>query len=40
MREELPYFVTDQNNRMKVEAVMEGRQDAIGAGEETQTLGA
>jgi len=39
MREELPYFITDPANRMKVEAIMEGRADALEA-EETKQLSA
>ena len=39
LREELPYFITDPSNRMKVEAIMEGRQGALGA-EEHQRLNA
>jgi len=39
LREELPYFITDPSNRMKVEAIMEGRQDALAA-EEHQRLNA
>ena len=39
MREELPYFITDPSNRMKVEAIMEGRADALEA-EETKQLSA
>lgn len=38
MREELPYFITDPTNRMKVEAIMEGRTDAHLETEETQQL--
>ena len=38
LKEEIPYFITDTSNRMKVEAIMEGRnQEAI---EETQQLSA
>ena len=38
MIKELPVFVTDPNNRAKVEALLEGRKrDAIGH-EETKTL--
>lgn len=38
MLKELPVFVTDPNNRAKVEALLEGRKrDAIGH-EETKTL--
>ena len=38
LKEEIPYFITDTSNRMKVEAIMEGRnQDVI---EETQQLSA
>jgi hypothetical protein len=41
LREEIPYFVTDTSNRMKVEAIMEGRaQEAVEGTEETQQLGA
>lgn len=40
MREELPYFITDPTNRMKVEAIMEGRSDAHLETEETQQLAA
>ena len=41
LREEIPYFVTDTSNRMKVEAIMEGRaQEAVEGSEETQQLGA
>jgi hypothetical protein len=28
LKEELPYFVTDPNNRIKVEAIIQGRSDA------------
>ena len=35
MREELPVFITDPTNRMKVEAIMDGRADALDA-EETK----
>jgi hypothetical protein len=37
LREELPYFITDPSNRMKVEAIMEGRQEQLNA-EETVKL--
>lgn len=41
LREEIPYFVTDTSNRMKVEAIMEGRaQEAVEGTEETQQLAA
>jgi hypothetical protein len=40
MREELPYFITDPTNRMKVEAIMNGRSDAHLETEETQQLAA
>ena len=40
MREELPYFITDPTNRMKVEAIMEGRSNAHLETEETQQLAA
>jgi len=40
MREELPFFITDPSNRMKVEALMEGRNDAALDQEETQQLSA
>jgi hypothetical protein len=40
MREELPYFITDPTNRMKVEAIMEGRSDAHLETEATQQLAA
>lgn len=37
LREEIPYFVTDTSNRMKVEAIMEGRAaEAVEGSEETQ----
>lgn len=39
LREELPYFITDPSNRMKVEAIMEGRQEQLVA-EETHKLAA
>lgn len=39
LREELPYFITDPSNRMKVEAIMEGRQEQLAA-EETHKLAA
>lgn len=35
MREEIPAFISDSSNRMKVEAIMDGR-----ATEETQQLAA
>jgi hypothetical protein len=35
MREEIPAFISDPSNRMKVEAIMDGR-----ASEETQKLSA
>jgi hypothetical protein len=38
MREELPFFITDPSNRMKVEALMDGRTDAALEQEETQQL--
>jgi hypothetical protein len=28
LKEELPYFVTDPSNRMKVEAIIQGKSDA------------
>jgi len=37
MREDLPYFITDPSNRLKVEAIMEGRSDALEA-EETKQI--
>ena len=40
MREELLYFITDPTNRMKVEAIMEGRSNAHLETEETQQLAA
>lgn len=40
MREELPMFITDPTNRMKVEAIMAGRQDAHLEAEETKQLAA
>ena len=40
MREEIPYFITDTSNRMKVEAIMEGRAAEQVEAEETQQLGA
>jgi hypothetical protein len=40
MREEIPYFITDTSNRMKVEAIMEGRAQESVEAEETQQLGA
>lgn len=40
MREDLPYFITDPSNRMKVEALMDGRTDAALEQEETQQLAA
>jgi len=39
MRDELPYFITDPSNRMKVQAIMDGRADALEA-EETKQLAA
>lgn len=39
MREDLPYFITDPSNRLKVEAIMDGRADALEA-EETKQLAA
>ena len=39
MREDLPVFITDPSNRMKVEAIMDGRADALDA-EETKQLSA
>lgn len=41
LREEIPYFVTDTSNRMKVEAIMEGRADeALEQEEATKQLDA
>jgi len=39
LREEIPYFVTDTSNRMKVEAIMEGRAQETLETEDTQQLG-
>jgi len=39
MRDELPYFITDPSNRMKVQAIMDGIADALEA-EETKQLAA
>jgi len=39
MREDLPYFITDPTNRMKVEAIMDGRSNGLEA-EKTQQLAA
>ena len=40
MRKKLPYFVTDPNNRAKVEALLSGSENPKGAlgGETTQKL--
>ncbi len=39
MRRELPNFVTDPSNRVKVEALLSGRK-ALPSADETQRLGA
>jgi len=38
MKKQLPYFVTDPSNRMKVEAILQGQENAHLDAEETQTL--
>jgi len=40
MREHMPFFITDPNNRMKVQAILDGRRDAVGGAEETKQLSA
>lgn len=38
MKQELPFFITDPSNRMKVEAIMEGRTTEVLGAEETHRL--